>query len=239
MHLDVATLRDFYATPLGQIARRLLARRIRAQWGPAAGETLASLGFGTPFLGSYRSEARIAGAFMPESQGALIWPPSAPVLSALVDGSSLPLRDNAMDRLLVVHCLEVADRVEPLLRELWRVLKPEGRLLVVVPNRRGLWAHVDTTPFGYGRPYSRSQLDLILTQSLFTPTGWSTALHVPPLDRGIFVRSAMAWERLGASLSPRFGGVLMVEARKEMMAPVNGTPAKAKRLRELVPIRLR
>jgi SAM-dependent methyltransferase len=237
MHLDVAALRDFYATPLGQIARRILARRIRSQWGAGGGATIASLGFGTPFLAAYRNEADTVAALMPASQGALVWPSSAPILSTLVEEGDLPLRDNSIDRLLVVHCLEVAEQVTPLLRELWRVLKPEGRLLVVVPNRRGVWAHVDTTPFGYGRPYSRSQLDDLLRQSLFTPENWSTALYLPPFDRGILVRSATAWERVGARLCPGFGGVLMVEAIKETMAPVNGKPARAKALRDLVTIR--
>lgn len=237
MHPDVATLRDFYSTPLGQIARRLLARRIRAQWGSAAGETIASLGFGTPFLAAYRGEARAFGAFMPSRQGALIWPSAAPILSTLVEEDQLPVRDNSVDRLLVVHCLEVAERVTPLLRELWRVLKPEGRLLIVVPNRRGLWAHVETTPFGHGSPYSRSQLDSLLHQCLFTPMTFGTALHLPPFDRGVLVRSATAWERLGARVSPALGGVLIVEARKEMVAPIKGKPARAKALRVLVPIR--
>ncbi len=237
MHLDVATLRDFYATPLGQIARRILARRIRSHWGTATGEIIASLGFGTPFIGAYRTEARSVGALMPASQGALIWPRGAPILSTLVEEGSLPLRDNSVDRLLVIHCLEVSEQVTPLLRELWRVLKPEGRLMIVVPNRRGLWAHVDTTPFGFGRPYSRSQLDSLLHQSLFTPETWDTALHLPPFDRGILVRSATAWERVGARVSPALGGVLLVEARKEMMAPVKGKPVRAKALRDLVTIR--
>lgn len=237
MHPDVATLRDFYATPLGQIARRLLARRIRAQWGPAGGETIASLGFGTPFLGAYRGEARRLGAFMPSRQGALIWPTGGPILSTLVEEDQLPLPDNSIDRLLVVHCLEVAESVTQLIRELWRVLKPEGRLLVVVPNRRGLWAHMDTTPFGHGSPYSRSQLGGLLSQCLFTPETFATALHVPPFDRGLVVRSAMAWERVGARMSPGLGGVLLVEARKETTAPIKGTPARAKALRVLVPVR--
>lgn len=237
MHLDVVTLRDFYATPLGQIARRLLARRIRSHWGSVVGETIASLGFGTPFLGPYRSEALSLGALMPARQGVLVWPSTTPVLSTLVEEDQLPLRDNSVDRLLVVHCLEVTEQAMPLLRELWRVLKPEGRLLVVVPNRRGLWAHVDTTPFGYGSPFSRSQLEHLLHQCLFTPTTFDSALHLPPFDRGIVVRSAAAWERVGSRLSPGLGGVLLVEARKEMVAPVKGKPARAKALRVLMPIR--
>ncbi|WP_333794724.1 methyltransferase domain-containing protein [Hyphomicrobium sp.] len=237
MYTDVATLRDFYATPLGRIARRLLARRVRAVWGPAAGETIASLGFGTPFLAAYRSEAHTLAALMPARQGVLIWPSSAPALSALVEEDELPLRDNSIDRLLVVHSLELTERTAPLLRELWRILKPEGRLLIIVPNRRGLWAHVDTTPFGRGCSYSRSQLDKLLHQCLFTPLAFGSALHLPPFDRGIVVRSALAWERLGMRVSPGLGGVLIVEARKEMMAPIKGTPARAKALQALAPTR--
>jgi SAM-dependent methyltransferase len=237
MHLDVAALRDFYATPLGQIARRLLAHRVRAHWGATPGESVVGLGFASPFMASFRSEARHLAALMPSAQGALIWPRTAPVLSALAEEHALPLADNAVDKLLAVHCLEVAEQVTPVLREMWRVLKPEGRLLIVVPNRRGLWAHVDTTPFGYGRPYSRSQLETLLHEQLFSPLSVTTALHVPPFDRAILVRSATAWERVGARLSPSLGGVLIVEARKETMAPIKGKPVRAKALRDLVPLR--
>lgn len=237
MQLDVAKLRDFYTTPLGQIARRLLAFRIRAHWGTAAGETIAALGFGTPFLGAYRREASRIAALMPAMQGALIWPPASSILSTLVEEDTLPLRDNSIDRLLVVHCLEVTGQVKPLLRELWRVVKPEGRVLFVVPNRRGLWAHVETTPFGHGQPFSRSQLEDLLTGQLFTPVSWETALHLPPFDRAMLVRSATAWERVGTKVSPRLGGVLMIEARKETMAPMSGKPIRAKALREIITIR--
>ena len=32
MYDDVSQLRDFYASPLGQLARRIIARRIRDRW---------------------------------------------------------------------------------------------------------------------------------------------------------------------------------------------------------------
>ena len=116
----------------------------------------------------------------------------------------LPLPDASVDQLLCVHCLEVAERAGPLLREMWRVLAPEGRLLLIVPNRRGLWARFDTTPFGHGRPYSRGQLERLLTDALFTPLEWTSALYMPPLDRQWLVRWATAFERIGARLWPGF-----------------------------------
>ena len=230
MDLDVVDLRDFYKSQLGLVVRRTLGREIRRRWGNVKNLTVAGVGYGTPYLGSFRSEARRVMALMPESQGALVWPSAGPVLSVLVKDGQLPLADNSVDRLLVTHSLEVADRPAAMLRELWRVLAPEGSALFVVPNRRGVWARLDATPFGHGRPYSRTQLERLLTDALFTPSGWSTALHLPPLDRRLLLRSAGAWESVGRTCWPGFGGIILVEARKEVMASVGGhrAPARAR-----------
>jgi SAM-dependent methyltransferase len=234
MHHDVADLRDFYAAPLGLVVRRLLAQRIRARWPEARGQTMIGLGFATPYLGSFRNEAARVGALMPASQGALVWPsPVGPlqpdlrtrdgILSVLVDEAFLPLPDNSVDRLLAIHVLEVADRVRPVLREMWRVLAPEGRLLMVVPNRRSVWARGDTTPFGQGRPYSRGQLERLLADALFEPIDWSHALYLPPVQRRFVLKSAGALERFGRRISPGFGGVIIVEARKTVASALPAT----------------
>lgn len=237
MHLDVEDLRDFYATPLGHAVRRLLTQQVRARWPSAKGLTVVGMGFASPYLGIYRNEARRTGAFMPASQGALVWPSSGPVRSVLVQERYLPLADNSVDRLLAVHSLEQWGRPGPLLREFWRVLAPEGSLLLVVANRRGVWARFDKTPFGQGRPYSRGQLESLLVDALFTPVAWSTALHIPPIDRRFMLsHSVGSWDRLAGRFSPGFGGVIVVEAKKELMAPI-GKVVRARTIRGLVPAR--
>lgn len=235
MNSDVAELRDFYARPLGLMVRRLLAHRIRARWRKLKGETLIGLGFTTPYLGTFRGDALRIGALMPVAQGALVWPDNGPRMSVLVEEDQLPLPDNSVDRLLAVHCLETADRPRALLREMWRVLTPQGRLMMVVPNRRGVWARLDRTPFGQGQPYSRSQLEQLLDEAMFSPYDWSVALYVPPLESRMVMRSATAFERVGARLSPGFGGVIIVEARKELAAPI-AKRARARVLGRLVTV---
>jgi SAM-dependent methyltransferase len=227
MH-DVVELRDFYNRPLGSVVRRLLTQRIRARWRNVQGSQLMGLGFAAPYLGLFRGEAYRLGALMPADQGALVWPPTGCVHTVLVDEAMLPLSDASVDRLLAIHCLEASERAGPLLREMWRALAPEGRLLLIVPNRRGVWARVDTTPFGHGRPYSRGQLERLLMDALFTPVEWTAALYMPPINRHWLVRWATMFERAGALLWPGFAGVIIVEARKELMGalPVG---AKARR----------
>lgn len=229
MQNDVLELRSFYKGPLGGIVRRLLTQRIRARWRSAQGRQVMGLGFAVPYIGMFRSEAMRLGALMPANQGAVVWPSSGNVLSVMVDEAALPLPDASVDDLLCVHCLEMAGRPGPLLREMWRVLTPEGRLLIVVPNRRGLWARFDTTPFGHGRPYSRGQIERLLVDALFTPLLWTSALYMPPMDRHWLLRWATAFERIGARLWPAFAGVIIVEARKELMGALpKGKPAKGK-----------
>jgi SAM-dependent methyltransferase len=231
MSLDVVDLRNFYAQPLGIVARRIIGRSIRARWADVRGMRVVGMGYATPYLGLFREEAERCLALMPAAQGVVKWPSARPTLAALVEESDLPLPDAAADRMLIVHAVEMSEDVHALLREAWRVLAAGGRLLAVVPNRRGLWARMDTTPFGHGRPYSRSQVMHLLRESWFTPTGWSEALYVPPIGRSWFLRSAAAWERVGATLSAPFAGVHIVEATKQVYRAI---PAKRER-RRLVP----
>jgi SAM-dependent methyltransferase len=223
MPMDATSLRDFYRTPLGRLVRRQLSLAIRQRWKHLDGLTVAGSGFASPFLGPFRAEVARLACLMPERQGALVWPHSGRCHSVLVGETQWPLPDNSIDRLLAIHCLEQAERVGPLLREMWRVLKPNGRMLIIVPNRRGLWSRIDTTPFGYGLPFSRGQLETQLTDALFSPDDWSEALYFPPLNNRLLLRMAPTLERFGPSMSIGVAGVILVEAHKEVMAPVAGS----------------
>ena len=229
--MDVVDLRNFYAQRLGTVARRFIGRGIRARWIDTGTLRVLGIGYATPYLGLFREEAERCLALMPAPQGVVRWPSTRPALAALVEEDELPLTDSAVDRVLLVHALEMSSNPSELLREVWRVLAPGGRLLAVVPNRRGLWARMDTTPFGYGRPYSRSQITQLLRETWFTPTGWGEALYVPPISRGWFLRSAVAWERTGATLSAPFAGVHIVEATKQVYRAI---PVRREK-RRLVP----
>lgn len=231
MSLDVVDLRHFYTQPLGKVARRIVGRAVRAHWADTRGQRVAGIGYATPYLGLFREEAERCLAFMPAAQGVMKWPSARPALTALVDDLELPLGDAAMDRVLIVHGLEMSLDAISLLREVWRVLAGGGKVLVVVPSRRGVWARTDATPFGHGRPFSRGQITQLMRDAAFTPTGWTEALYVPPIARNWFLRSAPAWESAGRAIAAPFAGVHVVEAVKQVYRPI---PARRER-RRLVP----
>jgi len=138
------------------------------------------------------------------------------------------LLDASVDRIIAVHGLEMADSPRAFLREAWRVLVPGGRILLVVPSRRGLWTRGERTPFGYGRPFSRGQLTDLLDKAMLTPQTWSAALQFAPSSRPFLLRYARMLERIGARVWPAFAGVLIVEAEKQLIQGVKASePARA------------
>lgn len=229
MPSDVIDLHEFYQTRLGRVARRMIRRTIRGMWPDLHAMHLLGIGYATPFLSAISADTERTVALMPAAQGVLGWSLEGANLVALAAENELPFADYSIDRVLVVHALETSEAAGPFLREIWRVLAGGGRLLLVAPNRRGIWARLDRTPFGSGRPYTMSQLSHLLRAELFTPIATDTALFVPPAHRRMILRSAAAWERIGKSWFPRFAGVVVIEAAKQLYA--KPTPARAARKR--------
>jgi SAM-dependent methyltransferase len=225
MAIDVIELRDFYASPLGQMARRMIRRQIRALWPDATGFDVLGLGYAVPYLRPFRDEARRTIALMPATQGVMRWPEEGRGLVTLGEETDLPFANASFERVLLVHALEHSEAVRQALREIWRVLTPEGKLLIVLPHRRGLWAQSERTPFGHGHPYSRAQITRLLNDCLFAPGPREGALHFPPSSRRFLLRSAGWWEDVGRMLWPGFAGVMLIEATKRVYA-LKPKPAK-------------
>lgn len=224
MHLDVTNLRNFYyRTGLGRSAQRAIRDRLVALWPDVRGQTVAGFGFAVPLLRPYLAQSRRVIGLMPAQQGVMQWPAGMPNVSTLCEEGHWPLANGSVDRLVLLHGLETSDDARLVLREAGRVLADGGRMMVIVPNRRGLWARRDGTPFGFGRSYSLSQIESQLDDYGFQVDRHAAALFAPPSTRGFWLRTAQFWERIGRGVSSYLaGGVLMVEASKRLDEPARG-----------------
>ena len=211
MRRSVDDLNRFYATPEGAAAQRLVRRKISDAWPDVRGLDVLGIGYCTPYLDGF-SEARRVLQAMPAAQGAEIWPSDLKVRSTLVEEEALPFPTALFDRILMVHALEESPAPHALLLEASRLLSPNGRLIVAVAARGGFWAHAEKTPFGYGQPYSRSQLESAIRDAELEPSAWSYALHVPPW------RPLLGWANAFEAVVPRIwplaGGLILMEAAR-------------------------
>jgi SAM-dependent methyltransferase len=216
MRRDVLELRQFYASRLGQAAREMVARKVVEAWGDARALDVLALGYATPFVGAMQAQARRVVAAMPGQQGVEIWPGGARNLAALACEDALPFPNALFDRILLVHAIEESPDAVALLREVWRVLAPSGRVIVAGAARNGLWADAEKTPFGHGRPYSRAQLAELLREAELEPSGYTRALYVPPVSW--LAGWAEGFEQAGSRLWPGFAGLVLTEAVKQTFA---------------------
>ncbi len=218
MYLDVTELRDFYDGSLGRIAARHIRRQVRRIWPDVQQMSVLGAGYAPPYLEKFRDDAERVLALMPARQGVVHWPRDGRNLTVISDELELPFMDASIDRILLVHALEFTGDSHELLREIWRVLASGGRLLAIVPNRTGIWARRELTPFGHGHPYSKGQLTRLLTDAMFSPLQWSTALHVPPSQWRVMQRLLANLETVGETWWRNFAGVHIVEAEKRIYA---------------------
>ncbi|WP_410219250.1 hypothetical protein [Paracoccus sp. (in: a-proteobacteria)] len=223
MHHDIDQLRHFYyQRALGRVVQRILRDRLTARWSPegCAGMTVAGFGFAAPMLRPYLPHARRVTALMPGPQGALAWPAGTPNHAVLCDETAWPIETGSLDRLVMLHGLEASEHANALLSEAWRCLGPGGRMMAMVPNRAGLWAASDRTPFGHGRAYTTGQIEAQMRAAGLMSEWHGSAVYIPPSDRRFWLRSAQFWERTGARISRvLIAGVILVELTKQTRAP--------------------
>ena len=231
MTADAHLVAEFYGSTRGAVTGRVVRERLTAMWPSVRDESVLGLGYSMPYLRMWRDQATRCIALTPAHMGAARWPAGVPNLSCTAEEDCLPFADLTFDRILLVHGLEMAENARRLLREAWRVLKDDGRLLIVVPNRSGMWAYWDSTPFGHGLPYSSGQIGRLLADALFRVERRDACLWMPPSPLRILLRSASLFERSGRRLMPGLAGVTLTEAVKDMYA---ATPVRAVARRRLV-----
>lgn len=215
--MDLAEqLRTFYAGRDGWRAARIVAGIVAPTVRREANTRFLAMGYPRPLLAGL-SPDRFERAVMLSSCGVpqRHWPPRGANCAVAGYADDLPFSGAMFDQVLMVHALEHGDP-RAILHEAERVLAPAGDLILIAPNRAGLWTHFETTPFGLGRPFGRGELRRLLRDSGFEPISWKTALVAPPV-------AGLRWmDGLLGRAVPRLGGIHFVLARK------SGGPAAAR-----------
>ncbi|MEM9468677.1 MAG: class I SAM-dependent methyltransferase [Pseudomonadota bacterium] len=211
-------LKSFYNNVTGSILKGHIADRILELWCPEKKLSYVGLGYALPYLQAYQEESERCFSIMPAALGVHHWPNNKNNLTCLVDDSALPLETNSIDRMIVAHHLEFLESPEEAFAEMYRVLKSTGKLIIIVPNRLGLWARADWSPLGQGQPYSARQVEQFLRDTQFVHERTCQAVFTPAYRNSLWLRASPLFERVGKYLYPALGGVHIIEASKQLYA---------------------
>ncbi len=240
---NIKQLVEFYKTPLGRVTRALLLEKIKKLSADVSDKRVLGIGYATPYLRFTLEPAELVLALMPPRQGIMHWPPNSssgppnsssgppnsPSICVLSDLLEMPLPDSSMDLIIAVHAFEHVSDSEELMRELWRIAAPNAELIVIVPRRSGLWAQIDNTPFGFGNPFSKPQLESLLQNHSFEVLEWKNALYLPPSQSSLLLKSKRIFENVAPIFGASFAGAMCVKAKKKLF-PAIARRQRAKRL---------
>jgi SAM-dependent methyltransferase len=214
MYRDIAEIRQFYQSPLGQMTASQLKADLESfiVSSPSSEGITIGVGYALPYLDTTKPHF----AVMPAAQGVTRWPDNSPNRTLVTEDHILPFAESSISQIILIHAIENADYMRELMTESWRVLAPNGRLILVVPNRRGLWTRVDKTPFGHGRSFTMKQMRNLLSSTDFVVENHKRSLYFLPSPSSILRWLAPFFEYMGRILLPKCGGVLIVEASKRL-----------------------
>ena len=228
MFPDVTTLQSFYASPLGKAVATQLQNAIQSALPSQKECTLLGLGYPFPYLKKSKCLTYVA---CPAPMGVLPWPlrkkgSKQASRSVLTWPEQLPFADNTFDAILLAHCLEFSGDTQAVLAECCRVLRPEGRIIALVPNRHGLWCRREVSPLARGQPFSGVYFKELLIGECFQEITLKNALFAPPIAQPWVLKLADHCEKFGQTLHLPMGGMVVATAVKRIST---GTPVRAKR----------
>ena len=138
------------------------------------------------------------------------------------NAAQLPLASNSLDVVLLPHRLEFEHSPHQVLREVERVLIPEGHLVLFCFNpwslfglRRLLQGWRNEAPWS-GHFYTSLRLKDWLSLLGFDTVLLRYYFHRPPLHHQLTMSRLMAMEGMGQRLWPLLGGSYMLVARKRV-----------------------
>jgi len=155
----------------------------------------------------------------------------------------LPIATQSIDMVLLAHVLEFADEPHAILREVDRVMMPEGHLVIVGFNPWSLWGL--RSALGFSRhlhPWNGRFLSLLRVKDWLALLGFEVSAgrliaYAPPFDRERWIRRFGFMEPAGDRWWAVGGAVYMLQAIKRVKGMRLITPAwqeKAAREKALV-----
>lgn len=213
---DVKEIKGFYESPLGAAVAKLLRAEVKRYLGDAHNSEILGIGFAGPYLLPFLNRKIPPIALMPAKQGSAPWPGGEKNLSLLAKESSLPFADDSFDIVLVAHAIEYTGNQIGLLEEAWRVLKPNGKILIIAPNRVSIWSRSGKTPFGFGHSFTGLNLTALINDAGFTMKSMDTAIFIPPVNNRLLLKYQNAINLVAGKIVHPLGGVIIATAEKQI-----------------------
>lgn len=227
----VTTLRQmdlWYRTALGAELLRLEMNALDQYLSEYRGQCLLQMGGASEALLWESSSIPHCVRYSPEQAPAFYGPSVCGTLE------ELPFQPGSFDVVLMPHILEFMPDPEQLLAQVYQMLAPEGRVIILAFNTWSLWGiarwfkHSKTLPWR-GRFYSELQLEKWLLQQKFTIEENCSVFFRPPMLTKASLQRGIILEAIGSVLWSNYGAVNLLVAKKPVVSLLPADPRLAEK----------
>ena len=225
MYQDFNNLSDFYKTNIGRSLKNLISEKIKKYVFLYDHEHVGFVGFSEPYSDLLKNKKIKVFNFFPAKLGISKNNPKENSLNILHDEEQLPAEDLFFNHLVGVHYIENTSNLKKTLRELWRVLAPEGKIYLIIPNKKSSWSMSATSPFSSGFGFSKKQISDLLEENFYDIQFIDRLVYFPPWKLKILSNHYLLFEKLGSYFWRFFNGVYLCVAKKRIYSTTSLKPS--------------
>ena len=218
MYQDYNEYEKFYQTELGKNVQYFISSQLKKFIYLYDGDTIGCFGFSHNYLNHVKvNKIKIFNCFS-KKVGAKKSLENNQSINILLEEEKLPIEDLFLNHVLSIHYLENSSNLKKTLREFWRVLAPEGKAYIILPNKKSSWSHSSKSPFSSGFGFSKQQIYKILEDNFFETQFVERLIYFPPWNYKFILNNKFFFEKIGSYFWRFFNGVYLCVIKKRIYA---------------------
>ena len=226
MEISASDIYSFYQSKLGGLVKRTIRQKSISSIDKSNPSDVCGYGYVSPylsFINKHFSQSNII-EFRPDFLDGAVQE-RVDFNQKFIHEYFLPLEPSMVDIVISTHLLEFVEKPQSSIEEIWRILRPNGYFIAVLPRRSGIWTRYDNNPFGFGRSYSSVQFRNLIND-YFVLDEKKSFLHFPPWGHYLNYKFYQTFENLGNQLFPYMGGLMFCVCKKIVYAKKTSTSKK-------------
>ena len=220
MYLDILNYQKFYNSSIGKFLSSHIQDQLKKYCFLYDNQNIGCFGYSEPYL-NFLKKFSISSTYCFSKRMGILDDSIMKGNKVLIDEEKIPFQDSFFDHIFLIHYLENNYNTKASLREIWRSLAPEGKLYIIVPNKKSSWYLSDKSPFSSGNGFSKKQISELLEDSFFDIQNIDRLVYFPNTTMKFINNNNALIDKFGSFFFKYFNGVYFCVVKKRIYANVN------------------
>ena len=214
MYLDLLNYQNFYKSSIGNLLARHIEFKLKKYCYIYNNQNVGCFGYSSPYL-TFLKNYNLSLSYCYSKRLGLSNENISKTNKILIDEDKIPFQDSFFDHMFLIHYLENNYNTKLSLREMWRTLVPDGKLYLIIPNKKSSWYLSDKSPFSSGNGFSKKQISNFLNDSFFEIQMIERIVYFPNKNYLFINKHKNLIDQIGSVFFKYFNGFYLCVVKKK------------------------